>query len=522
MFGKQRHTRRLLQILLLFIAFTVLYCSMHLLTWPATPICAVHTIRADDIALRMIRDTGCHWVVQLLDWAEIEPLPGEYFWEYPDSLVRAADYYGLRLVIRLDHPPQWALDKAPANGPPVLPADYARFAGTVARRYRGQVRAYIVWNEPNLAREWGGRQPDPTAYATLLQAAYHAIKDADPNALVVSAGLAPTNDVNQQALDDRLYLRGLYTAGAAPFFDVLGAHPYGFAYPPDDRHMAHDGLNFARMLDLRQIMADAGDATKRIWATELGWTTTPVTPDQAWLQISETQQATYLVGAFERARREWPWLQLIAVWNLSAHLPTDDEKRGYSVVNDDYQPRPAYQALATMPKPYPLSERWLDLRHRLRPMSHTYEVLAPDVVVRLGDVDTFYPHWARIYGGQTPSRRWEGTFYARHPGHGPWLLTMEAMQVEEQGNLVRINGRLLEPPAIPLRGKPDGTSNWTTVFMTVPAGVLHTGVNHIEVLLSPRLPAYQDKHARYESMQFRNVRICKSATNCQQLTVSCP
>jgi len=35
---------------------------------------------------------------------------------------------------------------------------------------------------------------------------------------------------------------------------------------------------------------------------------------------------------------------------------------------------------------------------------------------------------------------------------------METMQVEERGNLVRINGQPLEPPAIPLRGKSDSTS----------------------------------------------------------------
>lgn len=462
------------------------------------PARGVHTIRADDTALSLAHQAGFTWVVQLLEWREIEPQPEEYFWEYPDFLVRACEHYGLRLALRLDHPPDWALSSA-AEGPPVDVEAYAAIVGRVAARYRGRVHAYILWNEPNLAAEWGGRSPDPAAYAALLRAAHAAVKAADPEALVVSAGLAPTNEVNEQALDDRLYLRGLYAAGARDYFDVLGAHPYGFAYPPDDPPGAHEGLNFARLQELRQIMVENGDGEKPVWATELGWTIESVEPAQTWLRVSEEEQAAYLVGAFEKARREWPWLKLIAVWNLSAGLPKDDEKRGYSIVDDEYRPRLAYTALAALPKGRPRTAR--------RPSRQAVEILAPDVAVRLGDVDTFYPHWTRIHGGHAPCRQWTGQFYVDDPGTAPWLLTMEIMQVEEQGNLVRINGHLLDPPAIPLRARPDFTSNWTVAEMTVPPGVLREGVNTLEVHLSPRLPVHQVSHVRFESLQFRNLRL---------------
>ncbi|NIV30001.1 MAG: hypothetical protein GWN58_11015, partial [Anaerolineae bacterium] len=82
---------------------------------------------------------------------------------------------------------------------------------------------------------------------------------------------APTNHSDTSALDERLYLEAMYAAGAAACFDILGAHPYGFAYPPDDPHDAHDGLNFARLTDLREIMVAWDDGDKPIWATELGW-----------------------------------------------------------------------------------------------------------------------------------------------------------------------------------------------------------------------------------------------------------
>jgi hypothetical protein len=470
------------------------------------PLCGIHTIRADGAPLSMIREAGCSFVVQLLDWSQIEPLPGEYFWEYPDSVVRACEYYGLRLVVRLDQPPDWARAFA-ADGLPVQKEAYAAFVGRVAQRYQNRVEAYVIWNEPNLAQEWGGRPPNPERYAELLRAAYAAVKDSDPQALVVSAGLAPTNHLDQTATDDRIYLEGMYEAGAGEFFDVLGAHPYGFAYPPDDAHGAHEGLNFARLQDLREVMVSNGDGHKPVWATEMGWTTKAVSEEQAWLQVTEEEQAVYLTEAFQKAGQEWPWLERMAVWNLSVGLEPDDEKRGYGIVDDGYRPRPAYEALAAMPK-----TGALEAAAAAPSQGAVAEILAGDVVIRLGDVDTFHPHWTRIYGGEAPSRYWRGEFYVDRPEDTVWQLTMEIMQVEEQGNLVRVNGQPLEPVAIPLRGKVDFASSWTTAFLDVPPDTLQSGLNVIEVLDSPRLPVYQDGHASFESLQFRNVRLMAVGT----------
>jgi hypothetical protein len=81
------------------------------------------------------------------------------------------------------------------------------------------------------------------------------------------------------------------------------------------------------------------------------------------------------------------------------------------------------------------------------------------------------------------------------------------MQVEELGNLVLINGCLLDPPAMPRRGRPDFASVWTAAAMRVPAQLLQPGVNLVEIRTSPRLPLYQDKHAHFESLQFRHLRL---------------
>jgi len=223
------------------------------------------------------------------------------------------------------------------------------------------------------------------------------------------------------------------------------------------------------------------------------------------MQVSELLQADYLTQVFKLAPRRWPSLELITVWNLSIELPEEDEKRGYSIVYDDYRPRPAYLALAGSfgrRTPYQHILAWYT---GWKKRFDTVEVLAPDVVIRLGDRDTFHPHWARIYGNVLPSRQWQGTFYMPYPGPGQWRITMEIMQVEEPGNQVFINGNPLQPPTIPLRGKPEFTSVWTRTSLIVPAGVLKRGANRMEIYASPRLPPYQG--IRYESLQFRNIQL---------------
>ena len=467
------------------------------------PVAGIHTIHANDGLLHLAADSGYDWLVQLLEWRQIEPAPGEYFWEYADWLVRAADYYQLDLVLRLDHPPDWALSSD--GSVPIDVTAYTAFVSRVADRYRGRVMGYVIWNEPNLAIEWDGRPPDPAGYVSLLCAARSAIRASDPGALVASAGLAPTNHDDTSAMDDRLYLQQIYAAGAGECFDVLGAHPYGFAYPPQDLHDAHDGLNFARLSDLRAIMVAAGDSEKPIWATELGWTTDPVGEEQQWLRVSEEEQARYLLGAFEQATREWPWLERIAVWHLSTGLEPGNPMQGYNILAADGTPKPAYDALAEMIDNG--GRTGASDQQSTQASGGSVEALAPDVMVRLSDPDTFYPHWARPHCGSVPCRQWTGQFYIIDPGVSPWQLRLEMMQVEEPSNLIWINGHRLDPPALPLCNRPDYASVWTAIEITVPASLLRYGVNTVEIHSGPRLPVYQDGNSRFESLQLRNIRL---------------
>ena len=87
------------------------------------------------------------------------------------------------------------------------------------------------------------------------------------------------------AIDDRVFLRGMYEAGIESWVDGIGAHPYGFANPPDESwddpahvassHNDHPSFFFRDTLeDYHAIMLAYGDTGHQIWVTEFGWPST--------------------------------------------------------------------------------------------------------------------------------------------------------------------------------------------------------------------------------------------------------
>jgi GH35 family endo-1,4-beta-xylanase len=466
----------------------------------------VHTLRGDGRELGLVQESGFDWVVQVFSWREIARWRGLYNWEQPDAVVRAVDYLELTLVVRLDQHPDWARSQPAENAPPDDLNDFGDFVHAVASRYKGQIKGYIIWNEPNLAAEWGGDEPDAEAYVDMLELAYARIKEADPNALVVSAGLAPTNDQTALALDDRLYLERMYEAGAGEYFDVLGAHSYGFGYPPDDPHDAHQGLNIARVQDLREIMVAHGDGDKPVWITELGWTTSP--PQQeAWQQVSPEEQAQYLVQAFDIARQEWSWLQLMTVWNVGCGLAADDSRVGYGLIDPSGEPKPAYGVLSAMAKGGMLARLRDALRvtQRLTTSGEHARALANDVIIHLGDNHWPTP-WVPLYQGQLPSPVWTGEFYVRDPEQGTWMLHMEVMQNNERTNYLLVNGQPLEPPYLPVE---DYSRSWVTLNYRVPTDCLQPGLNEVTVAVGKEIPP-RHRPGTYEDLQFRNISFERS------------
>lgn len=265
-------------------------------------------------ALATLQQSGFGWVRQRLDWSLLEPFPGGYDWQLSDALLHDIIASGLVPVVVLDGSPAWARaveNIAPTDNPlapPADPATFARFAAAFATRYRDTLRFYQIWDEPNIAPHWGNRLIEPFAYAQLLKSAAPAIRAADRDALIITAALAPTRDRGHLAIDEMYFLQRLYAAGAAPFFDVVAAQPFGFGATPSDVRARPTSLNFQRVKLLRRAMVAAGDGAKPIWAVRYGWNTHPHSP---WRTVRPTDQVAFATDALTLARQHWPWVTAI-------------------------------------------------------------------------------------------------------------------------------------------------------------------------------------------------------------------
>jgi hypothetical protein len=185
--------------------------------------------------------------------------------------------------------------------------------------------------------------------------AYLNIKVADPEALVISAGLAPTESGLPVAIPDDLFLRQIYQAGGRRYFDLLGVNAPGFKAPPEvsPEQVAksplwgeHRAFSFRRVEDLRHIMVEKGDEAKKVAITEFGWSTN----EHRWHAVTEEEQADYLVRAYRWARENWSrWTRMMVAPPLADPGWTESDE-GYFLTCPDGSLRPAYEALKAMEK----------------------------------------------------------------------------------------------------------------------------------------------------------------------------
>ena len=310
--------------------------------------------------LELMKDSGFRWVKQSFAWETIEGAgKGVYDWTVADRVVRQANESGLKLLARLSSDP----DKTNfwAGHPPGNAANFADFAAALAGRYNcapgavGCIQAYQIWNEPNLAREWGDNRPNPAEYVQFLGTAYAAIKRANPNALVINAGMAPTGDDSALAMPDDKFYDQMYQAmggNSNGYFDALGVHGAGFAAPPEldpaeaaanQKYGGYRFFAFRHVEDIRNIMVRYGDTNKKIVILEFGWTYDSVNPDYKWhgadAGIDMFVQADYLKRAYQYAAANWqPWIgvmSLLTMPNLdwmNDGNPNDEEQYWWAIM----------------------------------------------------------------------------------------------------------------------------------------------------------------------------------------------
>lgn len=284
--------------------------------------------------------TGAAWNRWPIYWFNVEQSPGVFNWSMQDATVQGDVAHGLKLnaillgtpgfykpdalgrasVVPRLRPGELSLDAperatplglhepafadgtdTPVPGKAVNPANkWAVFVTAAVNRYKpGGVLAqangwpagagvthWEMWNEPDLEIFWDASIED---YARLLQVGYVTTKAADPEAVVLFAGLA--NDYRK--LD---YYRDVLTilsadpnAAANGFYhDILATHSYFHAWK-----------SWYHVFRARNTMGDFG-FEKPIWLNESGVPAWDDYPGPVWdslsaLRATTGEQADYII-----------------------------------------------------------------------------------------------------------------------------------------------------------------------------------------------------------------------------------
>lgn len=313
---------------------------------------------------------GFTWAKINVDWRNLELVEGNINFADLDTAINTLSSNGFNILLTVNTAPDWARSSASQqqlgeDGPPDDFADLANFVSALATRYTGQVQAYQIWNEPNLRREWNSGDYPIRAdhYVDLVRAAAEAIEEADPDALIITAGLAPTgfND-GVNAIDDRVFLQDMFSNDVDEVVDAIGAHPNGWANPPDaecceqpegvETHFDNERFYFLETLAAYRAIINRNQAsTMPVWVTRFGWGTSEgaiiAEPSQNNVFLTYTdleEQAAYVADAFDLGS-EVGYVGAMFLNNLNGCQANEAEACYYSLIDASGAVRPSFAAV---------------------------------------------------------------------------------------------------------------------------------------------------------------------------------
>jgi hypothetical protein len=205
------------------------------------------------------------------DWFRFQPSAGGFDSNVVnayDALLADAAAANIDTLGILIGAPEWARDDRFLGGSYRVPRGldlawndpnnaWGKFVFDIVSRYKDRVRAWEIWNEPNLTEFWPA---PPQLFAQLMRVAWQAAKAADPTTTIVFGGLYRGANIDRI---DAMFkaLRAIDPNGANTFYhDVIGYHLY------DGGHCSvFDEIQYLRAFFWRPQVRD-----KPLWITESG------------------------------------------------------------------------------------------------------------------------------------------------------------------------------------------------------------------------------------------------------------
>jgi len=293
----------------------------------------------------LLKRTGVNLLRISFGWDAIEAEKDQYDWLFWDEFVRmAVDDYGITLIPYICYTPKWNSTCGQDtlyfwDYPPKDFDEFGEFMKDIVNRFKDRIKSWELWNEPDISIYWRGTVEE---YAELVKIGSRAVREADPEAIVVLGGIAY----------DPEFIKTLFrTHGLSPFVDVVNCHNYFETWNPSPiEHI----VDYIREID--DVIRSYGDE-QVIWMAEVGYSTY-----RSGTLVSEIYSAYYdyehtleyqAVDLFKRLSLILSVNKLSAVaWYEIKDLPQTEEvigdeynNRHLGIADSDHIGKPAEKAL---------------------------------------------------------------------------------------------------------------------------------------------------------------------------------
>jgi hypothetical protein len=328
-------------------------------------------------AIKVPKQHGTSWRLHdaIVTWADLEKAKGQWDFSRLDRIIAKASEHKINILYTLGVTPEWAASRPDeksgyysinrgSSSEPKNINDWINYISVVAKRYKGKIKYYEIWNEPNLEKFYSGSKE---GLVELTKAARATLKSIDPTIEVLTP--ACTGD------DGTQYLNDYFKLGGAKYIDVVTYHFYTWGAPES---------SIESIREVRKVMMENGLGNKPLWNTETGWRMQSSADKNSALLSYETA-STYIARAF----------LVYGALNISRFYIYSWDNRGMGLIERNGEDKPCaavYQRMQVWLTGKEMTDCYVDTRGvwRLTLTHGTKRYLViwhPDVVVAIDKPD---------------------------------------------------------------------------------------------------------------------------------------
>ncbi|GAB2799481.1 hypothetical protein GCM10027275_51660 [Rhabdobacter roseus] len=160
------------------------------------------------------------WARLQTGWTRVESQKGTYDWQWLDESVDGLIERGFQPFFNVGygntHYTEGDMGYHPLVSEEAMQA-WKKFVVALATRYRGKIKYFEIWNEPNLGGFWKPGKIDPKKYVQLVRETAPLIRQHCPDAVIVGGVVSRLPFT---------FIKALFEEGLGKEIDIFSFHPY--------------------------------------------------------------------------------------------------------------------------------------------------------------------------------------------------------------------------------------------------------------------------------------------------------